>query len=342
VSRTVAAARAGRAAWALAGLLAAACAGPGFEYADLPTAEIALVHRTREESERVLELTRRLEEKRQPKLPGQVNMIRLEEVGEVFGLGRNAEERAADLLGRLAFVEPRTHEVRFASFATRGARPLDWSADHRRLLYQTFERSTAQVFEYDLERDQIRRITHSSQDHLGASYGPEGRIAFAEETPNDGYRIFVREPGGGEPRPITPGPWDLMPVWSPRGDWIAFQTQDPSGKEALAVVDAAGEAAPRLLARGRGPCFTPDGEWIVYSASTREGWRLWRMRVDGSGRRPLGGGPNDENDPAVSPDGRFVVFVSTQDQRQRLVVRSMDGTGDRPLLLDGDAIRPIW
>jgi TolB protein len=97
-----------------------------------------------------------------------------------------------------------------------------------------------------------------------------------------------------------------------------------------------------VLAPGRDPSFTPDGQFVVYSARTRNGWRLAEMHPDGQARRPVGSGPHDESDPQVSPDGRFVVYVSDDEGRQQLRVRTMDGRKDRPLIWNGDGIGPVW
>jgi hypothetical protein len=67
------------------------------------------------------------------------------------------------------------------------------------------------------------------------------------------------------------------------------------------------------------------------------------MRVDGSGRSPLGReGIRDERWPAVSPDGGYVVYVGESEGLDRLFIRRFDGTGDRILLNDGGIAQPIW
>jgi TolB protein len=96
------------------------------------------------------------------------------------------------------------------------------------------------------------------------------------------------------------------------------------------------------LGRGRDPVFSPDGEWIVYSARVGGGWRLRRMRSEGGGRLPLGRGVRDEIEPAVSPDGSLVAYVSEEGGLHRLFVRRIDGSGDRLLLPDGAVARPVW
>lgn len=330
----------------LAGL---SCAGPGFRYADLPEDPIWVVHRTREETERIAELIARRKEKedpRRPRLPNE-KYFRLEDVGDAFGIGPSSEERAADLLGRLAALDPVRRSVTYARFANRGARPLDYDPVRRRLLYLSIPRRTAHIFEYVVDTGEVFAVTHSDYDDVDACYGPDGRIVIARRTPlragePGGVRLFLREPRGGEPRPITDGPLDVAPDWSPDGSRIVFQTLDAQGGESIATLEPDGDPIPRRIARGTAPVFTPDGGWIVYSAPTREGWRIWKMHADGTGRRPVGRSGHEEGDPAVSPDGRYVAFVSLQDERRRIVVRRIEGEGDRPLTTDGEGLRPVW
>jgi Tol biopolymer transport system component len=66
------------------------------------------------------------------------------------------------------------------------------------------------------------------------------------------------------------------------------------------------------------------------------------MRIDGSGRTPIGPTVRSEGSPAISPDGKYVVYVSKHNGLDRLFVKRFDGTGDT-LLYDGAAVEgPIW
>jgi Tol biopolymer transport system component len=156
-------------------------------------------------------------------------------------------------------------------------------------------------------------------------------------------RIWVSEPRS-EPRPVSEGPRDLDPDWSPDGSVLIWSGLGPGDADVLMAVDPGAPAPPRVLTRGREASFSADGAWIVYSAPVRGSWKIWRMRPDGSGKHPLGASPRRERQPAASPDGRFIVYVSEESEggRQQLWVRALPAAIDRPLAHDHDGLLPAW
>jgi Tol biopolymer transport system component len=334
-----------------AALVLAAQAGcAGLDLGELPGEPLVIVYRTRDESERRVELLQQAKEsalKRQSSATYDASLFRLEAAADAFGLGRSREQKAADLLGRMASVDARQEQVQPLDFAFRGDRPLDWTADHRRLLFASLRSATVQLYEWDRESGEVNALTSGPDDHGTGCYLPDGRLAIAGASRSADpkkrvSRVYVTQPGGGQPRPVTPGPTDHKPACSPKGDAIVYETVDAAGAPAIARVAPDGGAPPRVLAPGRDPSFTPDGSFVVYSAHTRIGWRLYQMHPDGEAKRPLGSGSGDEHDPRVSPDGRYVVYVFDDEGRQQLRVRSIDGRKDRPLIWNGDGITPVW
>jgi dipeptidyl aminopeptidase/acylaminoacyl peptidase len=343
--------RRARALAALAVLAAGhGCIGIGFDLADLPDAPFAIVYRSREESERRVELLARGKEnalKKEETASGEASMLRVDAAIDAIGLGRTREEKAADLLGRMAALDARSERVEPYEFAFRGDRPLAWSRDRRRLLFASLRSDRVQLYEWERESGEVRALTVGPLDHGSGCYLGEDRLALAGMSRDaDGKkrvsRIYVTEPGGGQPRPLTEGPADAKPACSPDGRVVAYETLDAAGAPSLAVVPADGSAPPRIAGPGRDPSFTPDGAFVVYSARTRAGWRLYQMHPDGGAKRPLGGGPRDEFDPSVSPDGRYVAYVYDDEGRQQLRVRTIDGRKDRPLIWNGDGVAPVW
>jgi Tol biopolymer transport system component len=323
------------------------CLGPSFRLKDLPSEPLALVHRTREESERRAERLARATEPPRVLFAWEQH-IDLEVLRDYLGLGQSAEGQRADVLGRMALLDARTGDVERLAFFPRGARPLCWSRDHRRLLYMAAlpGASLQQIFEYDRESGDLRPIARGPYHYLGASYGPDGRFAVARLDPREGAgaraRVFVTRPGGRGARPVTPGPVDSWPIWSPDGSLVLYSSVDESGNQVIRSVEPLSGGEPRFVARGIEPAFSPDGEWLVYTTRRRGRWAIWRVRPDGSGKHPIGSSTANERDPTVSPDGRFIVYVAEEEEHQRLMVRSLDGSGNRRLVGDGDGLLPVW
>ncbi|MEN8161012.1 MAG: hypothetical protein ABFS41_13140, partial [Myxococcota bacterium] len=287
--------------------------------------------------------------KREAKLRGVSTgrlQVDLERVEQLAGW-RGEDEMLRDQLGRLGLFQAPSATLEIADFAPRGARPLEWSPDRKRLLFSAMVGKQHHLFEWHAERREVRRLTRGRWSYADGCYGPDGAIAFVELVRPKGRppssRIWIRRPGE-EARPVTEGPADGAPAWSPRGDRIVYVSLGGARREWLHWVEPeTGEGG--ALTRGRSPTFTPDGAWIVYSAKTRKTWKLWRMHVDGSGRFRFGDSPFHENDPSVSPDGRFVVYAGTKQERSaasRLFVRPLDGTPDRQLELSGSGLIPVW
>lgn len=341
--------RAHRLGIAFAALVAAGlsgCAGNVVGSEELPDAPIAIVYRPPQEArERAETLAKRAGDA--PKRTGSQGVMSLNSAAEyVDGLRGRQRERNP---GRVALFFPRSGEVRVLDALIPGARPLAWSDDRERLLFASQRGGSLQLYEYDAGLAVVTRVTSGRHAHIQGDYGPDGRVAFVEVRRKAGAQaiisLWVTRPGG---RPIqaTLGPADVGPTWSRDGRWLLYETADERrGRVILALDMDDPEAEPRIVARGAEPAFTPDGDWVVYAREGRKGWRLWRMRPDGTGKTALGvrpQGQTDERAPTVSPDGRYVAYVAIEEHRQRLRVRRIDGSGDRPLPLDGDGAEPAW
>ena len=155
-------------------------------------------------------------------------------------------------------------------------------------------------------------------------------------------RIEITEPGGEAPRALSEGQADYAPACAPDGSAVAWVAVDSLGRDQLMSRSPALDGPVRQIGAGRSPAFSPDSEWIVYSAPVAGRWALYRIRADGSGRRPIGRGQLDELDPSFSPDGRLVVYVLDDGFEQRIFVRRFDGSGDRVLLQSGGGTHPVW
>lgn len=330
-------------------LLAAACAGRTALHAeDLPSAPIAIVYRDPETAKRYAELLGRKKSD-----SGGAGIMRVEDLPKL--LGRNEGDLFHQTAGRLALLDPPSAKVTPLDIAPRGTDAPRWSPDHTRLGFVHWNEGVPESRIWDRATGDVVRVDLGGDPVAGAAPGPGGRVAAVRAESGRGatnLRIWILEPGQ-PPRALSPGPADSSPTWSPDGRQVVFVRRTPEEGDTIAALDldAPEDSAPRTLARGSGPAFTPDGAWIVYAANTHKGARLFRMRPDGSGKLRLGREVNDqttESQPAVSPDGSYVAYVAEttsiddKTSTKLLRVRRFDGSADRELLGDGEASVPSW
>jgi TolB protein len=156
----------------------------------------------------------------------------------------------------------------------------------------------------DLRSKATTRLTDTAAIDTAPSYSPDGaRICF--ESDRGGHpQIYVMGAGGGAAQRISFGEGTYStPVWSPRGDYIAF-TKQGGGKFAIGIMqpDGSGE---RLLTEGfhnEGPTWSPNGRVIMFfrDPGGNAGPGLFTVDVTGRNeqRTPT---PSFASDPAWSP-----------------------------------------
>jgi dipeptidyl aminopeptidase/acylaminoacyl peptidase len=149
---------------------------------------------------------------------------------------------------------------------------------------------------------------------------PDGRwIAFVRETVDarrEGYEtaiwIAATEPAAGAaaaPRPLTAGPHDSSPRWSPDGRRLAFLRQPTR-----AAAEAEAPSAPGGPVRRPGPAD---------AAGRSE--QLFVLPLDGGEARQLTSLPGGVDAPAWSPDGKTLAFLSRTSPAD-LARKGRDGT----------------
>jgi Tol biopolymer transport system component len=329
-------------AGALLGLLA--CQGIGVPKGEIPEQPIAVHYREPELARRRAEALEDGSARPEP----EIGIARVDDIADIvthlLGAGGGLVPKDP-YAGELALLDPRTGKVHPIASALRGAIPLAWRPDHARLLFTQRAAGRLQIFELERASGEVRQITRGPEAHPRGCYGPDGRFVVMEvsESPlGTAVRIVLTEPGGGDGTVLSIAPSAYSPACAPDGSAVAWIEPRRGGIETLVVRAPVVEGAPRALAPGREPTFSPDGQWIAYSAPVRGLWKVWRVRPDGTGRAPIGRGMREEQRPAISPDGRLVVYVSELDHRQQLYLRRFDGTGDRILFANGDGGHPVW
>jgi Tol biopolymer transport system component len=181
--------------------------------------------------------------------------------------------------------------------------------NHERRLYNIFlmdlaTRKTAQVTTGDLN---ISSVDWSADD---------SRFVFAGADEKGLQQVHVVTMDGTGFTRLTTGPSEHMnPMWSPRGDLIAFVQFAPGSKSShIWVMDPTGKEQRQLTADDTlhaNPSWSPDGSWLIFRCDLGTP-HLRRLHVD-TGEIFLYEPPARGNDSSPVWSGHEIVFSSSSD-----------------------------
>lgn len=197
---------------------------------------------------------------------------------------------------------------------------------------------------------------------MNINVSPDGEhIVF--DLLGDIYQIPI---AGGEAKPLAQGiAWQMQPVYSPDGKYIAF-TSDEDGGDNIWIMNADGTNPHAITTETfrllNSPAWSPDSQYLVarkHFTGTRSlgAGEVWMFHVAGGEGVKLTERPNEQKDlgePAYSPDGRYIYFSqdATPGKTFHYSKDSVKGiykikrydtqTGDIEVLIEGTggAIRP--
>jgi len=161
------------------------------------------------------------------------------------------------------------------------------------------------LFVMDLRSKATTRLTDTPAIDTAPSYSPDGtRICF-ESDRGGRPQIYVMAAGGGPAQRISfgEGASYSTPVWSPRGDTIAF-TRQSQGSFAIGIMRPDGQGE-RVLTEGyhnEGPTFAPNGRVLMFFRDPGGNAGPALYTIDLTGRNELRvPTPGFASDPAWSP-----------------------------------------
>jgi hypothetical protein len=154
------------------------------------------------------------------------------------------------------------------------------------------------------------------------------------------------------------------PAWLPGEDRLIVQHGHSRGgpvTRSLVSISADGSGSPDSLLPGTAGQLSPDGRYLVSTQSPGSaGFEIYISDPDGSNRRPLIGGDQNQRDPAVSPNGRFIAYTSSESDKYEVYLRRFpegegrwqvstaggfyprwNGRGDRLYYLSGETIMEV-
>lgn len=184
-----------------------------------------------------------------------------------------------------------------------------FSNDGKSIVMSIANGGTTQIFKMDLHSRQMVKLTSGSGAiDTSPSYSPDGSQIVFNSDRGGAQQLYTMNSSGGDVKRISFGDGRYgTPVWSPRGDLIAF-TKMSGGRFYIGVMrlDGSGE---RLLTESyldEGPTWSPNGRVIMFhrqaqSSRTKAGRvRLYSVDLTGNNLREMPT-PMDASDPAWSP-----------------------------------------
>jgi Tol biopolymer transport system component len=189
------------------------------------------------------------------------------------------------------------------------------------------------------------------------AWSPDSRrLAFFR--PHDGVRqIFVVELASGQERQLTKQGSNAAPVWSPKGDRIAFWSGDEKGFGQIWLMNGDGTQKKQLTFPEKN-AYTPAGSsanapaWlyskrIAYWSGIEHAYgQIWVMDEDGSNKKQLTAAPApvSSDNPVWSPDGTKLLFDSNRNRAAEIWMIDADGSNEHRLVGDVRVIpaRASW
>ncbi len=193
------------------------------------------------------------------------------------------------------------------SFAAR------FSPDGKNVAMSLAEDGNSDLYVLDLARRQRTRLTNDLSIDTSPSYSPDGKEIVFTSDRGGSPQLYIMNADGSDrncengPRAkacrVTFGQGSYStPVWSPRGDLIAF-TKQSKGRFEIGVVktDGTGERSLTSDYLVEGPTWSPNGRVIIFFKETRGGRpSLWSIDLSGRNLKRVPT-PGDASDPAWSP-----------------------------------------
>ena len=127
---------------------------------------------------------------------------------------------------------------------------------------------------------------------------------------------------------------DSMPVWSPDGATIAFNS-NRSGVYDLYEKSATGVGSEKLLLatpQNKAPVdWSPDGRFLLYrSPGATTGFDLWALPMAGDRKPFVVAQTNfEERDGQFSPDGKWIAYQSNESGRTEVLLQPFPGPGGK-------------
>ncbi len=178
-----------------------------------------------------------------------------------------------------------------------------FSPDSRHVVFSMAVNGNTDIYRVPVGGGTPVRLTNAPGIDTGGSYSPDGARIVFESDRGGSQQLYVMSADGSDQRRISFGGGQYgTPVWSPRGDMIAYTKIGPGFRIGVMNAGGGGERVLTEAWQDEGPSWAPNGRVINFFRTAQGSGRteLWSVDLTGVNEKRLPT-PLDGSDPSWSP-----------------------------------------
>ena len=171
-----------------------------------------------------------------------------------------------------------------------------------------------------------------------------GTLIYQSDRRGNWDIFLIQADGEGRRRLTRDAADDKQPVWSPRGDRIAFMSERTGGGD-IYVMDADGWNLRRLTdhtAEVAAPSWCPDGKWIAFEGGRDGRSEVYRVAAAARKVEHLTDTSSRKLGPAFSPDGKALAYMDRAMVRWQIALFDLERGSSRILSRGWGNCRPAF
>ncbi|HXT50928.1 MAG TPA: winged helix-turn-helix domain-containing protein, partial [Thermoanaerobaculia bacterium] len=196
-----------------------------------------------------------------------------------------------------------------------------------------------------LDGDVEQPLPTPSRFYRNLVTSPGGKLA-ATLLDRDRSDVWIIDPREGALQRLTFDGFNIEPVWSPDGQWVAYSSNRLGPFNVFRRRTDGSAPAERVMtsAHHQHPTsWSPDGRELMFGdVGPETGFDLWVLDLASGRTRPLLRTPANEIYAAWSPDGRWLAWCTDENDRWETVVTSYPDLAGRWQLSSDGGFDPFW